>query len=386
MSSPAVGALSPQTETSHSFFEKIQAVFHFAIDCLVMLGYLLQSVFYSTVQDKSDRSDVYEGRVVCHTRNCAKTSELWKYVQSRRNPERVTNAYKAHTATYGFTTQPSHVHAKPFNGGLCMGGVTLFLKEWLRTKGDIESLAATFDGGVPIEGAFYQERYEMLYGEQYYPGLVDTIGDDPQKLVDVKAYLKNRTRPDWVPGWADNDTYLHSTFREILSKHTGQKSSEKDHTVAALQASGLAAEVLLYDASAQDFLEKMETLAPGAYKLSFPVYGSTGERRKNTHTIGLIVGKTGSYAYIYDPNNSIAYSPKENLQTVMQRILTKHTGFDYRSNQEGIHPHLGRKVLNVLNERANPPQNPVSSGFELYRITEASPSPPHGTTPAAEQS
>ncbi len=384
MSSQPIGVSASQTETSQSFVEKVQAVFHFAIDCLVMLGYLLKSVFYSFAQDKSDRSDVYEGRVICHTRNCAKASELWQYVKSRRNPTPVSKAYKEHTATYGFTTQPTTVRAKPFNGGMCMGGVTLFFKVWFRSKGNIDALVATFDGGVPIQGAFYQEQYETLYSEQYYPRLVAIVNTDVTE--DVKAYLRDKTKPSWVPDWADNDVALHATFREILSQNSGQKNSEKDHTVAALKASELEAEVVLYDASSKNLLETVETLAPGAYKLSFPVYSSIGERKKHTHTIALIVGETGSYSYIYDPNNSIAYSPKENLQTVMQRILTKHTGFDYSSNPEGTHPHMGRKVLNFLNETANPPRDPVSSGFELYRITEAIPSPPQDTSLAAEQS
>ncbi len=310
---------TPQTllkTTASKSFDVIKEVARFAIDCLVMVSYLLEHAHCWMVTDTSAPKRIFGKGIFQETHNYAKLSELWSYVKLRRNPESLFERAKMLEINYGLTTGRTHIWTSPHSTGMCQGAVTTFYEKWFETPNNIDAVAMHFEGGVPIEGAKYQQIY-----------------------MDLENTGNNR----------------NMTITEVNR--------------ASFELASLKADILHSNAPPKDILNS--ELSPGAYNLTFPTFGILGGE-KGRHTIAFIV-REGGDSYFYDPNWCIAEARQEETQATLGRLLGSYTGFDYSENLDGIAPGFFGKAWNFVNERSNPPAAFLTSGIDLIRITGQTP-------------
>jgi len=388
---------TPMEEMPNACFEKVKAAFHFALDCLIMVWYVLEHALYWLMTDKSEGDRVFQGQVLRETHNYAKFSELWSYVKLRRNPIPLPEGTDRYASKVGFTTNRTHIWTKPHSDGDCQGGVMAFYRKWFDT-GDIEQVADYLEGGVPIQASVYQEMYISLFEDIHYPYLTEKIQEYidnyPSTIVldpdfsnaavifdGLQAYLRKGHNPEegrmaqWVREWAIQHRRtriggkLYASLREAAHLYDGIDMGARDRTQATYPLARLQAEVLHYDAAPGDVLRTIGTLPPGAYNLTFPTYGSTGSKKKGHHTIAFIV-QQDALSYFYEPNSYVAYGLREKVQPTIGRLLEGYTGFDYSYDLNGACPGLCGKISNFFREQANPPSTtPLTSGIDLLRIT-----------------
>ena len=401
MASSRIGSIDhapsfQRTGCAEACYERVKAAAQFAFDCLVMLWYLVEHAFNWCMSDRSAGKRVFKERFICETHNHAKLSELWDYVKIRRNPPPLPQETERVARKYGFSKTKTHISTKPHTKGACQGSVFTFFKKWFETE-DILQVSELLEGGVPLEGALYQEIYATVFEDIYYEYLVEKIQEYVETypegiLLDpafsnasvifngLQAYLASGRQPkeggmaEWVRAWAikNKKTLIggpfYASLRKAAKKYDGiQTYSAKDRTLAAYSLAGLKAEILHYDAPPGDVLRTIGTLPPGAYNFTFSTYGPTG-CKKGRHTIAFIIQERG-FSFFYDPNNSVAYGPREEVQETIGRLLEGYTGFDYSENLDGAYPSTLGKIANFLQERANPSSTPLTSGIDLFKVS-----------------
>ncbi|MCC5831658.1 MAG: hypothetical protein JJU12_01255 [Chlamydiales bacterium] len=300
---------------SKTSLEKVQEAVRFALDCLIMVWYLIEHAYYWLTVDASGSESVFKGLTLCKTHNYAKLSELWGYVHLRRNPQSLTQETSGFLKEHGLSLNET-IRLEPHSDGFCQGAVMCFCKEWFKNKEEIAQVADFMKDGVPIEGAIYQLKYRKLH----------------------KAASLN-TDPD---------------FNAIPE-------------LASYQLAELMAVKLLYNTSPDQVLQMVETLPPGAYHLTIPIFNSKGDIEAN-HATAFIIQEKGC-CYFYDPNYCIAFYHRCEIKETIQRIFKQYTGLDYSQNPQGSSDGFWSKISNFFNEYPNPPSTPLSSGFDLFRVT-----------------
>ena len=365
--------------------EKVKAVLYALLDCLKAVGYALKSLFYYLTSAASASKSVFKGEICTKTGNFPKFTEISRYVSGQRRPERLPTEASTIASMHGFTNIETHVRPQ-FSSGLCQGGSTLFCKRWVEHAGDAPPDFSDFRSGVPLEGAFYQEAYETLFLDTYKPDLAEAIrrGDEhapkgyenAQPIFDARAAKPNGTAKQ-IQKWTleNRSKRIAGCYLATLRDATDYEDTDLDRTKANFELAGLSAEVLHYRKGPQEVLERTSTLAPGVYNLSFPVYDMFGNHQKGLHTVAFAI-QEGRPAYFYDANLCIASASRTDVQATIGRLFTHYTGLDYSTDFNGVKPCFGRRALNFIQERANPPPGPVEQRFELIRITAAIPARP----------
>lgn len=392
---------APERQENLSSLEKTKSAFENVIDALIWICYVIQHALHYLLTLNFDGESIFQGRVLCHTHNYGKISELWSYIKLRRQPLPISNEISEIATQYGFkSTVNAQLSTTPHSGGICFGSVVHFFKKWFETRKDIIQVATSFDRGAPLEGVLYQEIYDSHLDDYYYPdlsdlikGIIDSnalpseqeIGDTPvaRLLQGVRAYQKENHNPrkgemhTWVRNWVQEQFALNlsgewfATLRKVSSEYSSFfYASDMDRSLAIFEFARLKSDEVHVNSSPGEILRAIPNLQPGAYKLSFPCYSPLGREKKFGHTVAFVVQESG-YSYFYDPNSCIACSNRNEVQATIGRLCTKYTGFDYSVNLDGDPPSYLKKISNFFCEEANPPSTQITTGFDLLRITES---------------
>ncbi len=375
---PAIAEAQP----SNSCLERVKAAFQAVLDCLILVAYAIQYAFYQLTHLKFDREWIFTDEVITKTHNFPKFSELWAYIQARHSPEPLPEQVSRIASEFGFVNTRTHISPR-FSSGFCFGGVTVFCQKWLETQGDINAVAEEFKGGIPLKGAIYQEAYETLFEEKFYPELstiIQNARENRRDAVSLPAVFANagpliegaqsvEGNAEAVHQWALEERNIHiggryyATLREALPN----SDSSLARTKAAFKLAGLNAQVLHSRSMPGPILGNIETLEPGAYTISFPTYGIFGEKSGDLHTVAFVF-QEGAPSYFCENNRCIASVPKEEVKATIERLFTHYTGLDYTQDPNGQLPSFFRRAANFFQERANPPPTSIDSTFELLKI------------------
>lgn len=383
--------------------ELIKAIFHKIVDWLLLIWFAIQYAVHALLTcSPFSKKNHLQNRLICKTSNFAKFSDLPQFVALKRVPLKVTSEEENKIKERGFTPDQKTLIPKPFNGGHCFGNVTVFLKKWLETH-DIEKVAAEFREGTSLKGAIYQEAYETLYSAVYYPDFSQWIErlitlyplvsfaeerekwkkngfDNALVILDaLEAYLKKGNDPkkhdliSHVCSWIQKKhnkklggKYLAS-LRQVAQKYHRRDLEEEARMITFFENAGLSVEKIYHlGAKPQDILKTIPRLSEGAYKLSFPKYGSTG-KLEGYHSVGLCIDDTR--CYLLDSNSEISRVTRPELAYAIGSLFTDYTGIIFSKNPNGEMPSFLTKTLNFLQDRANPPSTSLSPYFELLKIT-----------------
>ncbi len=375
----------------------VQSIFDTLLDCLLLIGYIVQHALYCLLTiDCFTEKGIFGGRILCHTRNFGRWEELPLYVELKRNPISIDEKVYERAKSHGFEPTRNPIIPKPHTEGHCFGNVALFLRKWLETY-NIEEVLPYFRGGSPLEGAQIQKVYEKLYTQRIYYTFVvtslcqildgsSTVAQEREKwsqkklkeeepiLDAVEGYLnsdKSEGLVSFMKKWLQQKGHPFEGKMLASALTAAEKSkefddSEKERMEAALEYSGLKIEsVIHYDRPPQEILKSLETASCGAYKMSHPVYTHTGEHQ-GEHAIGVII--TEEICFILESNSAIGWCRRDELTTMIGRLYTECTGLNFSQKQEGEFPSFGTRVGNFIKERANPSPSGPRQSFSLMKV------------------
>lgn len=368
---------------SQPFYEK-------CVDVMILITYIVQHALFRFLNSPPSKKKIFKGRIIKKTHNFAKFSELWKYVKCFRSNQPLVDPHKEIFLEKGLTSGNYRPYPKPHKG-LCTGSGMLFLQKWFETK-NIEEVAKIFEGGVPIEGAAYQEIYASLK-EIYLPELTQKIENFiqnyPESLVlghkfrayeplfsEINNFLQQgkRFENDNFFMWLKNrgkiaiKQEVYASLRIAIEKFCNQPLGDITRETTIFALAGLNAEVIHFESTPRNILESVSTLGPGAYKLTFPVLDESGKISDSSHAVEFIIDENGE-TYFYDPNCCIASVSQDKIQETVGRLFTAYTGFDYSRNLDGEAPGSLDRLFNLLAGRSNASFSPLTRGFDLLKIT-----------------
>jgi len=388
-------------EADTSIHAAVKAVFQKIVDLLLLVWFALQYTSNAMSECKlSTWQEIFGDKVICMTANHAKFAELPKYVALRHSPHVDTSALE-NACTLGFTPKKTALVPEPFSEGHCFGNTTVFLKTWQET-GSIDRVIEVFEEGSPIQGAIYQEAYEQFCESVHYPEFCSMIlrvincypiisfAEEMQKwkrsdfhpalvvLEALQAYLSAGNHPKeggftaYITNWVKEHrgTHLEGKFlasiRNVEERFFKEDLTEMYRMQAAFSFAGLRIEQFHHIGSQPgDILKTLSVLDSGSFKLSFPVYSSTGSL-EGAHATGIIINH--DVCYFLEPNGAIAYCEKKELSQTIGRLFTFYTGLDFKENPDGNRPTFWKKVSNFFHETANPPSTPLASHFDLIEV------------------
>lgn len=349
--------------------------------------------------DNTIRNKIFKNRIVIKTDTYPPLMDLPKYTRIRREPVKIKIDSKISKETanrclsqglsgLAANSCVEQISPKPFQGH-CMGNTMVFLKKWLKTY-NIEKTAGLFKRGAPFEATIWQQISEN-WSLTYYPELVEPLirvietyprvsFSEEKKIFHEKGGLsavilleaiyaflgakKDPLKDDLIAeitSWIEKNhegkrlgSFYLGTLVVALDKLGNHVLGEKVLTCGLFAAYGLEVENITVQAHPGDVLRSVNDLNPGAYALSLPCYSPFGKLQNESHSIAFVIKEGTKNCYIFDSNEAIALTPKEELQATIGRLFTHYTGWDFSENLDGERPKFWRKLKNVMSGGSGP--------------------------------
>lgn len=371
-----------------------------ALGVLGYIKYFWYSFLYLiwTICSETDKSIFKDSLVLIPTHNFAIKEELKGYAVLE--PQNIAEI-SGFAESFGFAADAEEVNFTPCDWGKCMGGVVHFLKK--TGEVGVEQAAEAFRGGMPIQAAYFQAIHNQYDREIINEGIIDLLifaiehrseisekklkaywnehfGESSSVILDeIKTYLSEGNDPKKggftqaiVKGLRSKGKILgpfYGSIRKVEEHFTGnQNQAEIDDHRFIFQLVGLDIEPICVDTSPHSVIEELSNLKPGRYFLSLSVYSPIGHE-VGKHATALVINPDGTF-YFLEPNFAVGKKRGRCLQTTIERTFTTYTGIStFNGNPGKVRIFLNR-FTNFL--KLGPNANPdLSSGFSLYRITEA---------------
>jgi hypothetical protein len=321
--------------------------------------------------------------ILVKSENRGKFSDADKYEKYARSPVQVNEAGQKILLQHGFDLDDTKQRLSPkmVDRGKCFGGVNTFIADYLERQ-DIETTAKKFEGGIPMEGVLTHEIYKKA-GQSYNLSTIaleasvkKIIYPDYTERFNPKEYLSEEQRfvldnvkklanKGLSPQKIDFTDTIEESYGKPLSpenRETLERTFKMPHLPAREQGiarlNGMEIDWTSGSKTAQEIVDAVKKLEPGAYSLSFPCTNHSGNIT-GVHTTSLIV-KEGKTAYFYDPNYAVART-SDPAQTV-GRVFKHYSGYGSSRFE---------RIKNIFLHKANPPSTPLT-GFSLssYRKIE----------------
>lgn len=358
------------------------------VDKMIRVTYIFRYLHFQISVSSPSTKEIFEGKIIQRTHNYAKFSELPKYIQFFRSSNSCVDYLEDQFKNKGIGLDNKHPYPKPFKG-LCTGSGILFFQKWFELR-DIQKVAKIFEGGVPIEGAAYQEIYATLK-VTYYPRLVEKIEEliqnYPKSFVleeklkrfetlfkMVEEYLKegNQFENKDFFNWAKEKKLTltrkqYATLQEVQERQCQMPLAQMNLETTIFSLARLNAEVIHFDSPPEEILQSVSTLTPGGYKLALPVLSKHGALL-GRHSLGLIILESDQ-VHLFDPKCCLASFSKDKLQKTVGRLFTAYTHFDYSHDLKGEALDNRMRFLRCLWKKPHSLNPPLSSGFDLLKIT-----------------
>ncbi|NGX61139.1 MAG: hypothetical protein K940chlam9_00620 [Chlamydiae bacterium] len=366
----------------------VTKVFH---GCLLLL-YAIEYIVAFFMQDFGMRRRIFEGKVLTKTHNHARFSELSSYVATKTSPITLHQDAKEKMKVAGCTPRKKPITLKPIDDGKCFGATTLFAKQALDQE-SLETLVENFSGGVPIEGAFLQQVYQneqpLLNNLTLTAKIIDYIETEKQRIHPPDLEELEKALYNAIDAFLAEDRETLEGFTQFVTekvietkktRFTGAMKGTLYHVEEAFTQNVPAAKIreentyalceldsecLYYERSSKEVFGAFSHLDVGIYQIGFPTYSPFGNRQED-HIVSLVIRDTG-LCYLYDPNCALGWTTRDNLSATMGRLFEEYTGWNFQG-ESPTKPSFGRKLLNLIQERANPP-GILPSSFSLTHLT-----------------
>ncbi|MFZ0565416.1 MAG: hypothetical protein WAM28_04450 [Chlamydiales bacterium] len=319
------------------------------------------------------------------TQNRAKIEDVALFIIKNRQPIKTGQGQLKELKTkYRQSSDKQAITASPLHkGGACLAGV----HEWLRTQSHRD-----FEGGIPSNAIYvhkiYQSHFPLYSGPsiQEATKLILAMIDDPimeknnievlknnfgEPYVELYTIFKNLHNNNSFPNndlfhhWNNRLTdeprqiifrslYIYYSGRQLPFLVQGKQTNELDRLEFALALSGLELKEAIHEkTTALDLLKTLPSLKSGLYQLTIPARDSKG--RSGLHALGLKVKDNGSVLF-YDPNYRIVKSDKNEIKTMIARLLLVYSGFDVQKLEKSTK----EEKLEALET--------MGAKFDLYRV------------------